>query len=100
MSDMPSIIAVHGLGGNWQRTWTASNGKHWVRDFLPHQLRTANIHARVMAYGYNSDTWFSKAVTDVKSEAEALLDRLHGSRELEERARPIIFIAHSLGGIV
>jgi predicted alpha/beta hydrolase family esterase len=54
-----------------------------------------------MSYGYNSRTAFSKAVTDIDDEAAMLLDRIDGERNTEvEKRRPIIFIAHSLGGIV
>jgi surfactin synthase thioesterase subunit len=54
-----------------------------------------------MSYGYNSGTAFSRAVTNIEDEAEALLDRLDGNRELNvEKTRPILFIAHSLGGLV
>jgi surfactin synthase thioesterase subunit len=54
-----------------------------------------------MSYGYNSRTAFSKAVTDIHDEAAMLLDRLKGERQHEdEKARPIIFVSHSLGGIV
>ena len=54
-----------------------------------------------MSYGYNSKTFFSKAVTDLNDEAAMLLDRLDGERQTnDQRARPIIFVAHSLGGIV
>ena len=90
-------MAVHGLGGDWERTWTDENGKLWLRDFLPSQLP----NARIMSYGYNSQTVFSSAVTDIDDEAAMLLDRLDGEREQrEERTRPIIFISHSLGGII
>ena len=54
-----------------------------------------------MSYGYNSKTAFSKAVTDINDEAAMLLDRLDGERQTEgAKTRPIIFISHSLGGIV
>ncbi|KAH0536549.1 hypothetical protein FGG08_006579 [Glutinoglossum americanum] len=92
-----SIVAVHGLGGDWERTWTDENGKLWLRDFLPSQLPSS----RIMSYGYNSATAFSKATTDITDEAGMLLDRLSGERlNQQERTRPIIFVAHSLGGIV
>jgi predicted alpha/beta hydrolase family esterase len=54
-----------------------------------------------MSYGYNSGTAFSKAVTDVDDEAAILLDMLDGiRRSQDEKTRSIIFVAHSLGGIV
>jgi predicted alpha/beta-fold hydrolase len=96
-ADNFSIIAVHGLGGDWEKTWTDDNGALWLRDFLPSQLPSA----RIMSYGYNSSTAFSKAVTDINDEAAMLLDRLDGERQNEDqKARPIIFVSHSLGGIV
>lgn len=91
------IVAVHGLGGHWKKTWTAENGKMWLRDFLPNQLPTA----RIMSYGYNSKTAFSKSVTDIEDESTLLLNYLAGERRLEvEKSRPILFISHSLGGII
>jgi hypothetical protein len=96
-----SIVAVHGLGGHWKKTWTGENSKIWLRDFLPDQLVYAGVKARVMSFGYNSDTAFSKAVTNIDDEAEMLLDRLNGYRQTpEEKSRPILFISHSLGGII
>lgn len=54
-----------------------------------------------MSYGYNSDTMFSKSVSNIDDEARELLLRLHNERvSRAERERPIMFIAHSLGGIV
>jgi len=54
-----------------------------------------------MSYGYNSRTAFSNAVTDINDEAAMLLDRLDGERQSkDEKTRPIIFVSHSLGGIV
>ena len=98
ISDTFSIVAVHGLGGDWEGTWTDENGKLWLRDFLPFQLP----NARTMSYGYNSEAVFSKGVTDIGDEAAMLLDRLDGERQLlqDEKTRPIIFICHSLGGII
>jgi surfactin synthase thioesterase subunit len=53
-----------------------------------------------MSYGYNADTAFSKAVTDISDVAASLLDRLENERLPHERERPVIFISHSLGGII
>ncbi|KAI9795942.1 MAG: hypothetical protein M1833_006590 [Piccolia ochrophora] len=95
------IVAVHGLGGHWEKTWTDKNGKLWLRDFLPSQLQEVSINARIMSYGYNSKTAFSRAITNIDNDAEDLLNRLDNRRETEEeRKRPILFIAHSLGGLV
>ncbi len=54
-----------------------------------------------MSYGYGSGGILSKSVSDIDDVARELLTRLHGKRRTTaERARPILFIAHSLGGVV
>jgi surfactin synthase thioesterase subunit len=53
-----------------------------------------------MSYGYNAHTAFSNAVTDISDVATSLLDRLDNERQPHEHKRPIIFISHSLGGII
>jgi hypothetical protein len=54
-----------------------------------------------MSFGYNSDTFFSNSVTSIDDVATALLNNLNGERQSEgQKATPIIFISHSLGGIV
>jgi hypothetical protein len=98
---MVSIVAVHGLGGHWKSTFTGASDKLWLRDFLPNQLDNAHIKCRVMSFGYHSRTVFAKAVTDIDDVAARLLDCINGGRQsTEEKARPLILIAHSLGGIV
>lgn len=54
-----------------------------------------------MCYGYDSSTAFSKSVLGIHNVAEDLLDRLRSERRQEnEKSRPIILIAHSLGGLI
>lgn len=93
------IVAVHGLNGHFEKTWEtkASSGKtvNWLKDFLPKQMP----HARIMSFGYNSTVLFSKSAADIGTYAEQLLEDLISYRGLF-MSRPIIFICHSLGGIV
>jgi hypothetical protein len=69
-----SIIAVHGLNGDQERTWTEGN-VFWLRDLLPHTLRSVEISARVFSYGYNADTHSKEAVSvqDLWGHGESLL---------------------------
>ncbi|KAI9743212.1 MAG: hypothetical protein M1818_003058 [Claussenomyces sp. TS43310] len=94
------IVAVHGLGGDWEKTWTDTSGpkeRLWLRDFLPARFPDA----RVMSFGYDSTFALSSSVMDITAAAASLLDYLDGARFNDhEKRRPIIFIAHSLGGIV
>jgi hypothetical protein len=96
-TDLTSIVAIHGLGGDAYGTWTHENGKLWLQDFLPFQIP----EARILTYGYDSMVAFSKSSADVDDFARDLLQRLKSVRKAaEERARPLYFICHSLGGIL
>ena len=97
-----SIVAVHGLGGNWRETWTDTQSrKNWVEHFLPGQLESQGYQIRVMSYGYDSGGILSKSVSDIDDVARELLVRLQGQRlSGPEKSRPILFVAHSLGGVV
>jgi hypothetical protein len=98
------IVAVHGLGGHYQTTWTwfptnpnTSSPCNWLEDLLPHEFP----NARIMSFGYNSAVVHSKSVGDISTFAEQLLQFLSRERfSREQKIRPIIFICHSLGGIV
>ncbi|UKZ69711.1 uncharacterized protein TrAtP1_010715 [Trichoderma atroviride] len=96
-----SIIAVHGLGGNWLKTWEANDGAIWLRDRLPQLLAERNIQARILSFGYNANFIFLKAVNDIEIVAGELLSRIDNVRTTDEQKKtPIIFVAHSLGGLV
>lgn len=56
---MSSVVAIHGLNGHRERTWTAANGKLWLRDLLPQRLP----RARIMAWGYDSNTHSSSLIS-------------------------------------
>ncbi|KAI9696030.1 MAG: hypothetical protein M1836_005861 [Candelina mexicana] len=95
------IIAVHGLNPtneefHAEETWTAADtGKLWLKDFLPARLP----RARILLFGYNSNVAFRASTAGVREQAENLLNRLYMKRK-DAPARPIIFLCHSLGGII
>ncbi|KAN0066955.1 vegetative incompatibility protein HET-E-1 [Elaphomyces granulatus] len=92
------IVAVHGLNGDAKRTWThRKTNALWLQDFLPRDVK--NI--RVMSFGYNASAAFGGTTATIADHAKALLGCLVDKREEDdEKARPIIFVGHSLGGIV
>ena len=63
-------------------------------------LPAAFSAARILRYGYRSD-WFGEAALDTRAAtiAESLLDELQSSRE-DCSNRPLLFIAHSFGGLI
>ncbi|RDW58022.1 hypothetical protein BP6252_13433 [Coleophoma cylindrospora] len=97
------IVAVHGLNptnseSHAEQTWTShGSGKLWLRDFLPQQPALAK--ARVLLFGYNANVAFNTSTAGVSEQASNLLNRLDLKRE-GINDRPILFVCHSLGGIV
>ncbi|KAI0848566.1 hypothetical protein F5Y00DRAFT_270068 [Daldinia vernicosa] len=100
----PGIIAVHGLGGSWRTTWSSDNSEDpaiWLRDRLPEVLARINVRPRIQAFGYDASFVFTSSTSDLDSGAQDLLTRIRITRQTEEEMRaPIIFIAHSLGGLI
>ncbi|KAI5194011.1 hypothetical protein E4T38_09764 [Aureobasidium subglaciale] len=115
-----SIVFVHGLNGHRERTWTAPNGIVWPKDLLPVSCPAA----RILTFGYDSRTHAARDLSKqtFHGHATTLLQRLSLLRRRTKvfgvlsqslwkehctrlcgnprRFLPIIFIAHSLGGLV
>ncbi|RPB06396.1 hypothetical protein P167DRAFT_514553, partial [Morchella conica CCBAS932] len=90
------VVAVTGLAGHAFGSWCSNHtGCMWLQDLLPADLQSI----RVMTYGYNSsltrDTVEQTFVDYRRSFIHALMD----ARSKVE-SRPIIFIGHSMGGIL
>ena len=92
------VVAVHGLNGGPTKTWTHPKTKSfWLQDFLPMDIPGV----RVLNFSYNADAAFGNTTADILDHAKDLLGSLIDKRAApNEQNRPIMFIAHSLGGIV
>jgi protein SERAC1 len=93
-----SIVFVHGLTGNREKTWTHRNGTFWP-DTL---LREDFPRARIMTFGYDADVvrfWTIASSNRLDDHGKSLAYALLDQRQRADQ-RPIIFIAHSLGGLV
>lgn len=103
------IIFVHGLGGTSRHTWSKNRDLDlfWPREWLPYEPDISS--ARIMTFGYNShfsSTSHGKEnILNISDFAKDLLFSMkfasgEGERKLEIGSVPIIFVAHSMGGLV
>lgn len=94
------ICFVHGLTGNRDSTWTADGqSTPWPGALLPQKLK----NARILTYGYDAYVLRRSVASNnrLKDHAKNLLNDLTTDRaSCEARSRPLIFVAHSLGGLV
>jgi len=93
------IVAIHGLDGHRLHSWTTENGICWLRDLLGSRVS----EARILTYGYDANTRGKEQLStqSLYSHAHSLISNLALERQATgTEERPIIFVAHSLGGIV
>jgi hypothetical protein len=99
-----SVIFVHGFTGHPEKTWTFSEDRatvstYWPRDKVPESLPKA----RVWTFGYDTKLnhpFRSANQNTIYGEGKELVASLSDVRPSSEKQQPIIFVAHSLGGII
>lgn len=94
------ICFIHGLSGNRERTWTAKGqSQPWPQTLLPPELPCA----RVLMYGYNAHFTRKPEISTngLAQHAKSFLTDLTNSRGSPGASeRPLIFVAHSFGGLI
>jgi len=92
------VVFVHGLNGGRDTTWTARDQKEpWFQN--PDFLQSLKNKIRVMTFGYNANLFKHVAVNNINDHANDLLEKLVVRRR-NITDRPLIFVCHSLGGLV
>ena len=88
------IVFVHGIIGDPQSTFTAANGAYW-----PESLRADPVFddADIVVYGYGTRLFReSLDVGELGGDMKAYL----ASRAIPNRYERIVFLAHSMGGLI
>ncbi|KAF2402104.1 TPR-like protein, partial [Trichodelitschia bisporula] len=101
------IIFVHGLGGSSHATWAKDGTPElfWPGEWLPKERGMEK--ARIFTFGYNAD-WLSteannQTIGNFAMDLLALMARSRNNDTGESHeigAMPILFVAHSMGGLV
>ena len=111
-----SIIFVHGLRGHRLNTWT-KQGICWPKDLLAKEPGLSNV--RILSFGYDSRIFVLGGQASLNSLFKHSIGLLNGlcrerddtvslefyilildSKLPNQQNRPVIFIAHSLGGLI
>ncbi|KAI8717404.1 hypothetical protein NCS52_00816200 [Fusarium sp. LHS14.1] len=95
------ICFIHGLSGNREKTWRGhGHSEPWPKTLLPSKLP----RARILTYGYDAYVVAKSGTASTNrliDHAHNLLNDLTTDRALSgASSRPLIFVAHSLGGLV
>jgi len=92
------VCFVHGLTGDRESTWASGTDKLcWPKTLLPSKLSKA----RILTYGYDAYVLRKSVASSNRliDHATNLLNDLTADRA-STPSRPIIFVAHSLGGLI
>lgn len=100
------IIFVHGLGGTSRQTWSKNKDPNlfWPKEWLP--LEPEMSTARVLSFGYNAHFAVpGKNILNISDFARELLFAMkfgtdEQTGDLDIGHVPIIFVVHSMGGLV
>ncbi|OBT40573.1 hypothetical protein VE00_08569 [Pseudogymnoascus sp. WSF 3629] len=95
------FIFVHGLGGGSRKTWSMSPDPmhYWPEEWLPQDPNFR--HVRIHSFGYKADWDERKESTlTVHDFARSLLGEVKCSPDIRGNKTKIVFVAHSMGGIV
>ncbi|KAL7916598.1 hypothetical protein GGI35DRAFT_46526 [Trichoderma velutinum] len=97
------LVAISGLGGHPFGSFKERNGEHmWLRDALPYDVTEKDGDtpiSRVMIYGYSSNLFQSDSFQNLEDLGTAFHRHLR-KLAIEGAFKPIVFIAHSLGGLI
>ncbi|KFH43834.1 Protein SERAC1-like protein [Hapsidospora chrysogenum ATCC 11550] len=95
------ICFIHGLAGNRDSTWTAKGQEApWPAVLLPSEIPKA----RILTYGYDASVVRKSAAIStnrlIDHAGNLLTDLTNDRQRCNAVSRPLMFVAHSMGGLV
>lgn len=94
------VVFIHGLGGGSRKTWAKNEDPElfWPGEWLPRDDDFQDV--RILTFGYDAD-WSKESILNIQDFGKSLLYALKDA-PTGPRAQqcPIIFVCHSLGGLV
>ena len=95
------LVFVHGLTGDREHTWThPESAEPWPKMLISEEFP----EARILSYGYDAYVALKKGPVSSNRLSSHSLDFLNAIIAIRQtrgsEPRPLIFVAHSLGGIV
>ncbi|OQR96045.1 hypothetical protein THRCLA_07390 [Thraustotheca clavata] len=104
------IVFIHGLLGCAYETWVGgkntsspdANTPVWSNDWLIADLESKGLKPRVISLAYDSKIFASESAFETLCLENTSRDLLHKMKaaKIGTSSRPVIFITHSMGGIV
>ena len=97
------LVFIHGLNGHPFDTWASEkDGLFWPTELLTCWIEQERV--RILVYGYDAEIssfMDNEAGIKIHIHAENLIAELSANRRRAKAVeRPIVFVAHSLGGLV
>ena len=95
-----ALIFIHGLGGGSRKTWAKNEDPQlfWPGLWLPKDEEFQDV--RILTFGYDAD-WAKESILNIHDFGKSLL---YAIKDFPNPSRtpqcPIIFVCHSLGGLV
>jgi len=92
-------IAISGLAGHPLGSWQPRGQDKaflWIRDEVPRYVRGT----RAIIYGYDTRLMGSNSFQSVPHLSVSLISHIRANGGALDDAKPLVFLAHSLGGIV
>ncbi|KAI0155141.1 hypothetical protein GGR57DRAFT_88992 [Xylariaceae sp. FL1272] len=93
------VIAISGLASHPFGSWQFKSGNRnfmWIRDALPRAMP----EIRAILYGYDSRLLGSKSFQSIEDLATSFINHIKANGWHFATSKPLLFLAHSLGGIV